>query len=234
MVPGASAVGVAYPGAMPLLDAVVIEPTAPHTGSVVWLHGLGASGHDFEPVIPWLRRPDLRFVLPHAPERPVTINGGYVMPSWYDIRTLAAGPEREDDAQIAESAGLVRDLIAAEIARGIPSSRIALIGFSQGAALTLHTGLRHPEPLAGLGVLSGYLLVEDRIEREATEANRATPLLFCHGTLDEVVSVSRGRKAHARMTGSGRSAEWHDWPMGHEVVGEEIEVIAGWLGRVLP
>ena len=219
---------------MHLLDAVVIEPESTHTGSVIWLHGLGASGHDFEPVIPWLRRPDLRFVLPHAPDRPVTINGGYVMPSWYDIRMLEAGPEREDAGQIVESTELVRALIAAEVARGIPPERIALIGFSQGAALTLHTGLRHPERLAGLAVLSGYLLLADTIDAEASDANRSTPLLFCHGTLDDVVRVSRGRRAHRRMTDAGRPTAWHDWPMGHEVVQEEIEVIGDWLRRVLP
>jgi phospholipase/carboxylesterase len=222
-----------YPAAMDLLDSVIIEPSATHTGSVIWLHGLGASGHDFEPVIPWLRRPDLRFVLPHAPYRPVTINNGYVMPSWYDIRTLAAGPEREDTAQIAESTELVRALIAAEVAAGIPTERIALIGFSQGAAMTLHTGLRHESPLAGLAVLSGYLLLEDTIKGEATHANRSTPLLFCHGTRDDVVKVERGRRAHRWMTDDGRPTEWHDWPMGHEVVPDQIEVIGQWLGRVL-
>ena len=219
---------------MDLLDAVIIEPSAPHTGTVVWLHGLGASGHDFEPVIPWLSRPDLRFVLPHAPERPVTINNGWVMPAWYDIRSLAVGPEREDADHIADAADRIGDLIAAEHGRGIASDRIALVGFSQGAAMSLHTGLRHAEALAGIGVLSGYLVLEDRIEAEATDANRATPILFCHGTQDGVVRVERGRRAHTWMTDEGRPTEWHDWPMGHEVVPDEIEVIAQWLTRVLP
>ena len=219
---------------MSLLDAVVIEPRAPHTGSVIWLHGLGASGHDFEPVIPWLERPDLRFVLPHAPQRPVTINAGYVMPAWYDIRTLAVGPERENAEHIADATERIRDLVAAEKARGIPSERVALIGFSQGAAMSLHTGLRHPDRLAGIGVLSGYLVVEDRIDAEATQANASTPLLFCHGTRDGVVRVERGRRAHAWMTERGRPTEWHDWPMAHEVVPDEIDVIGDWLRRVLP
>jgi len=219
---------------MDLLDAVVIEPTAPHTASVIWLHGLGASGHDFEPVIPWLRRPDVRFVLPHAPERPVTLNGGWVMPAWYDIRHLKEGPEREDAEHIADATERIRDLVAAEVARGIPADRIALVGFSQGAAMALHTGIRHPDRLAGIAVLSGYLLLEPTIPAEATAANAQTPLLFCHGTRDGVVRVQRGQKAHALMTDSGRPTEWHDWPMSHEVVPDEIEVIRQWLERVIP
>jgi phospholipase/carboxylesterase len=212
------------------LDTIDIEPTRPHTASVVWLHGLGASGYDFAPIVPMLRLPHVRFVLPHAPERPVTINGGYVMPSWYDIRTLdflASG--REDARQVTASAAAVDALIAAEEARGIPSSRIVLVGFSQGAALALYTGTRHPSPLAGILVLSGYLLEATLAERNP--ANTNTPLLFLHGRNDDVVPRFAGRQAYEAFAGPDpeRDVRWKDYAMGHEVCPEEIGDIARWL-----
>jgi phospholipase/carboxylesterase len=215
------------------LASVVIEPSAPHSGTVVWLHGLGASGHDFEPVAPMLGRPDLRFVFPHAPQRPVTINGGYVMPAWYDIRSLARTADREDVGHIRAAAGQLGALLDREAAP-VGAARVVLLGFSQGAAMALHVGARYGGTLAGIGVLSGYLVMEDSLDAERGEANAATPFFFGHGTRDGVVPVARGRAAHARMTALGNPCGWHEWPIAHEVHLPEIEAIAGWLGEVLP
>lgn len=218
---------------MDLLPALVHEPAVPATAAVIWLHGLGADGSDFAPVVPHLGLDDVRFVFPHAPAMPVTVNGGYVMPSWYDIRTLDRVPDREDADHVRISADRVRALIAREVARGVPEERVVLAGFSQGAALALYTGLRHPRPLAGLICLSGYLVVEDTLEREASDAGRGATVLFGHGTEDDVVIVAAGRLAHDRVRALGASTEWHDWPMGHGVSPEEIGVVRRWLhGRL--
>jgi phospholipase/carboxylesterase len=174
-----------------LLPAVEIAPTAPHTATVIWLHGLGASGHDFEPIVPMLRMPWARFVFPHAPARAVTINGGYVMPSWYDIRHFDwddAG--REDEGQVRESAALIDALVAHE-ANAVPSTRIVLAGFSQGGALALYVANRSPLPLAGVLILSAYLLPG----AEVAAANAATPTLFLHGRHDDVVPMIAGQRA---------------------------------------
>lgn len=217
------------------LATVLVPPRADHSATVVWLHGLGASGHDFEPVVPLMKRPDIRWVFPHAPEQPVTINGGYVMPSWYDIKTLARGPGREDEGDIEVSAGRIRALLDTEVERlGGRSERLVLLGFSQGAAMSLHVGLRYPKTLGGIGCLSGYLVVPHRLDAERSEQNRETSLFFGHGTRDPVVPVAGGRAAHARLTELGYTASWEDWPMQHEVCIEELEAIRDWLGRVVP
>jgi len=217
-----------------LLDCVIIEPTATHNGTVVWLHGLGASGHDFEPVAPMLHRPDLRFVFPHAPMRPVTINGGHVMPAWYDIKTLARTAEREDRTHIREAEKTIHDLIRRE-ARALPGAeQVVLLGFSQGAAMSLHVGARYPETLAGIGVLSGYLVLEDTVQSERHAANANTSIFFGHGTRDGVVPVAKGRAAEQAMTALGNPCEWNDWRIAHEVHKEEIDAIGDWLNRVLP
>jgi phospholipase/carboxylesterase len=156
-----------------------------------------------------------------------------VMPSWYDIRTFDRVPDREDAAHVRASAERIRALIAREVERGVPEHHIVLAGFSQGAALTLHTGLRHPRPLAGLIVLSGYLVLEETVEQELTPAGRATPVLFGHGTEDEVVSVAAGRLSHDRVRALGVATEWHDWPIGHAVSPEEIAVVRRWLHQRL-
>jgi len=211
---------------------VIIEPASGEpTGSVIWLHGLGANGHDFEPIVPLLRLPRVRFVFPHAPEIPVTINGGWIMPAWYDIRTLEAGPDREDEAGIDRSAAQVEALLAREVERGVPRDAIVLAGFSQGGAMALHVGLRQPEGLRGIMALSTYLVVEERLQREAHPSNHETPMLFCHGRQDPLVPVDRGRLAHdtlATLT-PDRPLRWHDFAMGHEVCPQEVEIIAGWL-----
>lgn len=212
-----------------LLSCVEVEPSGPPAGSVVWLHGLGASGHDFEDVVPLLGLPQIRFVFPHAPQRGVTINGGLIMPAWYDILFLGA-EGGEDASDVRESARDVVALLDREKERGVPPSRLVLAGFSQGAAVALHVGTRYPEPLLGIMVLSGYELLADTREAEETEANRGTPLLACHGTLDPMVDVSRGRDAFEAHAHPGRAADWHEFPIAHEVSMDEIRVIRGWLG----
>lgn len=220
----------------PLLDAVEIETGPAPKASVIWLHGLGADGHDFEPVVPELvgrGERALRFVFPHAPVRPVTINNGYQMRAWYDI----AGIDRhsiEDEAGIRWSDAAVRALIARENERGVPASRIVLAGFSQGGAMALFTGLRYPEKFAGLMGLSCYVLLASKFEAERHAANQSTPIFMAHGTFDPVIDVSLGEDSRKFLESKGCSIEWHAYPMPHSVCAEEIAAIAEWLRRVLP
>ncbi len=207
-----------------MLDCLEHTPGGPVRGSVIWLHGLGASGYDFAPLVPHLGLPDVRFVFPHAPEAPVTINAGYVMPSWYDIRSLDHGrKDREDPAGVHASADAVRELVAREVSRGVPEDRIVLAGFSQGAAMTLYVGLRH-RPLLGLMVLSGYPILEDE-----PHGAPAAPLFFGHGRGDDVVPIAGGRAAYDAAVRAGAQAEWRDYAMGHEVRPEEIRDLRRWL-----
>ena len=210
-----------------LLRCLEIGPGADADGAVVWLHGLGASGHDFEDVVPMFELPRVRFVLPHAPSRGVTINMGLIMPAWYDIVSLG-GRGAEDEVDVRESAAQVAALVDRERERGVPSGQIVLAGFSQGGALALHVGTRYSEKLGGILVLSGYEVLADTREVEQTDANRATPMLFCHGSLDPLVGVHRGREAHGAHA-SGRDAQWREFPIEHEVSLEEIEAIRAWL-----
>jgi phospholipase/carboxylesterase len=215
-----------------LLPCVEVGPDDEADGAVVWLHGLGASGHDFEDIVPMLRLPGVRFVFPHAPRRGVTINGGMIMPAWYDILRFsdAAGSERAD--QVRESAAMVEALLARERDRGVPSDRTVLAGFSQGGAMALYTGARHAHPLAGIMVLSGYEVLSS--ERQVAPENAATPMLFGHGAHDPVVPAERGRAA-MRAYESGRAAEWHQYAMAHEVCIEEIAHVRDWLhARLAP
>jgi phospholipase/carboxylesterase len=215
-----------------LLPCVEVGPKAGPAGSVVWLHGLGADGHDFEPIVSLLGLPHVRFVFPTAPSRPVTINGGMVMPAWYDILALG-GPrpgERPDD--VRRSARLVEAVVQREEERGVPSTSIVLAGFSQGAAMALHVGTRYPRPLLGIMVLSGYEVMADTREAEAVAANRAAPILFCHGAYDPLVAISRGRQAYQAHAAPGREVAWHEFPMGHEVSPDEIVVIRNWLSSL--
>jgi phospholipase/carboxylesterase len=212
-----------------MLDCVEIAPKAAHVATVVWLHGLGASGHDFEPIVPYLRLPAVRFVFPHAPMRPVTINGGYVMPSWYDIRTLDfTANEREDRAQIAETTTEIEALLAREEAR---IDRVVLMGFSQGGAMALHVGHRHRTTLRGIAVLSGYLVAPERVDAEAAPENATTPLMFMHGRHDNVVPPFAGRLTYERFATPGRDVRWKEYPMGHEVCPPQIVDIAAWLSE---
>jgi phospholipase/carboxylesterase len=218
----------------PLLDCLEFGPPASQAApaSVIWLHGLGADGHDFAPIVPMLRMPSVRFVLPHADTRPVTINGGFVMRAWYDILGLDFSGVRESERHIVESAEQISALIERERLRGTPSERIALVGFSQGGAMALHVGVRARERLAGIAMLSGYLLLGGKtLAAERDLANATTPVLICHGSRDPVVPVFLGKAAHDQLKALDpeRPIEWHDYPMGHEVCPEEIAVIAKWL-----
>ena len=217
------------------LDTVLVPARAAHSATIVWLHGLGASGHDFEPVVPMMNRPDVRWVFPHAPQRPVTINGGFVMPAWYDIKTLERGPGREDADDIVAASKQISALLDSEVERlGGRSQRLLLLGFSQGAAMSLHVGLRYPKTLAGVGCLSGYLVLEGRLEGERSAKNQATPVWFGHGTRDDVVPAAGGRHANERLQKLGYTTSWQDWPMGHEVCLDELEALRDWFGAVLP
>ncbi len=215
-----------------MLDCLEHTPGDGAIRSVIWLHGLGASGNDFAPLVPHIDLPHTRFVFPHAPARPVTVNGGHVMPAWYDIVSMERGPGREPEGDVRESAKLVEALIAREHERGVPSERIALVGFSQGAAMALHVGLRHAERLAGVMVLSGYLVLDALFDAEASPANQDTPMLFGHGSRDDVVPMAGGRHAYERV-GAERRAEWNAYPMGHELCAEELRDITRWIHRVL-
>ena len=215
------------------LELVEVAPTATHDATVIWLHGLGASGHDFEPIPPLLGLPNTRFVFPHAPYRRVTINFGMEMRAWYDILTLDRTGVREKAADIREASEQVSALIADERAKGIPAERIVLTGFSQGGAMALHVGLRHPETLAGIMVLSAYELLAETREAEAHVANATTPVMLAHGEQDPVVPVWLGEAARDALRGADpqghRPLEWHTYPMQHEVCPDELRQIATWL-----
>ncbi|MFQ5653900.1 MAG: alpha/beta hydrolase [Planctomycetota bacterium] len=217
------------------LGAVEIETGAEAAASVIWLHGLGADGHDFEPIVPALELPrelPVRFVFPHAPKIPVTINGGLIMRAWYDITDVEID-RRVDEGGIRRSAALVEDLIAVEKERGFDSRQILLAGFSQGGAVALHVGLRHAEPLAGILALSTYLPLEETLEEEATAANRGIPILHCHGAWDPVVPLHLGERS-ARLLGErGYALEWKTYPTQHSVHPQEVEEIGAWLRRTL-
>ena len=218
-----------------LLDAIEVETAPNPTASVIWMHGLGADGQDFEPIVPELglpARPAVRFVFPHAPLRPVTINQGHVMRAWYDIRAQA-GVRREDEAGVRQSARQVDALIARERQRGIAPGRLVLAGFSQGGAMALHVGLRYPERLAGVLALSCYLSLAANLATEASPANRDVPIFWAHGIHDPMVPLAMAEQGRALVAALGYAIEWHQYPMPHAVCAEEIADIAGWLGRVL-
>jgi phospholipase/carboxylesterase len=218
-----------------LLEAVEIETGRRPTGAVIWLHGLGADGHDFAPIVPQLVAPDerpLRFLFPHAPVGPVTVNGGMAMRAWYDI--LGFGPGiPQDEAGIRATDELVRELIRRENARGIPTDHIVLGGFSQGGAISLFTGSRYPEKLAGIMGLSCYMLLEDLLPGERARANYSTPVFLAHGTQDPMVEIRMGAQARQLLEAGGHPVEWHAYPMPHSVCPQEIDDIAAWLRKVL-
>lgn len=214
---------------MDTLSAVTLEPHGTADSAVLWLHGLGASGHDFVPIVPHLGLNKTRFVFPHAPERPVTINSGHVMPAWYDITSLAAGPDREPEADIRETTLQVEAWLDRIAREGVPPERTILAGFSQGGAMALHVGHRFKHRLAGVMVLSAYLLLDDTVATEGHASNVDTPMLFCHGSKDEVVAMARGRTAYQTFVREGREVQWHDFPMAHQVSMEEIAVIKRWM-----
>jgi phospholipase/carboxylesterase len=216
-------------------DVVEIETGRDPTGSVIWLHGLGADGHDFEPIVPELVQPGeraLRFIFPHAPIRPVTANGGFAMRAWYDIVAIdRQGPE--DEPGIRASQAALEALIRREHARGIGSERIVLAGFSQGGAIALFTGVRHAQKLAGIMGLSGYLVLSGKLLAERTAANQTTSIFLAHGTQDPVVVPALGDDARRQLEAAGYPLEWHAYSMPHSVCPQEVGDIAAWLRRVL-
>jgi phospholipase/carboxylesterase len=218
-----------------VLPSIQIDTAPNPTVSVIWLHGLGADGNDFVPIVRELDLaglPAIRFIFPHAPTMPVTINNGYVMRAWYDI----IGTElvrQEDEKGLRNSQALVEALIAAERARGVPAERIILAGFSQGCAMTIQTGLRHPEKLAGLLCLSGYVPLAGMIPAERHSANHATPIFMAHGRMDNVIPVSRAEQSRDLLQSLGYDVEWHEYMMPHSVCQEEVDDISAWFKRVL-
>lgn len=220
---------------MQIPETVEIESAAAPDGSVIWLHGLGADGHDFEAIVPELGlagRLDLRFVFPHAPVRPVTINGGMSMRAWYDILTLDRGGP-QDEAGIRASSELLVQLLEREHERGIAYEKIVLAGFSQGGAIALHTALRFEKRLAGLMALSTYLPLQNTIEAEvvknAAAQTRDLPIFIAHGTLDPMLPLALGQHTLEVLRAAGYNAQWHDYPMAHAVCAEEIAHIRDWL-----
>ena len=218
-----------------LLPRVELESAPNPPSAVIWLHGLGADGHDFASLVPELdlsNCPPIRFVFPHAPSMPVTVNGGYLMPAWYDI----LGPNlvsQQDAAGIQASERAIVALIAHEVARGIPAERIVLAGFSQGCAMALHTGLRLPQRLAGLMALSGYLPLADRLAAERHVANAQTPVFMAHGTQDPVVVFARGEASRDALAALDQPVHWHSYPMPHSLHPREIADISAFLAQVL-
>jgi len=217
------------------LPCVTLGPEDGAAASVVWLHGLGADGNDFVPIVPYLGIPAearVRFLFPHAPAIPITLNGGMVMPAWYDIAE-ASLDRRQDDAGVRASATRVRALLDREKERGVPSNRIVLAGFSQGGAIALFEGLRHPDTLAGILALSTYLVCEETLFRELSSAEAETPIFLAHGEHDPMVPLAGGERARDRLIGAGHEVTWRTYPMQHEVTPAEIEDIGAWLRGAL-
>ena len=219
-----------------MLPCIELETSPNPTCSVIWLHGLGADGNDFMPIIPELHlpgNPAIRFVFPSAPSMPVTVNGGYVMPAWYDIigRNLM---DQEDAEGIKRSAASIIELIEREVQRGIDYRHIALAGFSQGCAMVLYIGLRLPHPLAGIIALSGYLPLALSLNLEKHSANQSTPIFMAHGTFDPVVALDRAQASHSLLANLGYPVDWNEYPMEHSVNHEELKDISRFLQEVLP
>src|SRR5919197_3296489 len=213
-------------------DAIEIETGPRPDTAIIWLHGLGADGHDFEPIVPELQlvRP-VRFVFPHAPLRPVTINQGMRMRAWYDILQLGGGPE--DEAGVRDAQRILEGYIAQEKKRGIATGRLVLAGFSQGGAVALQTALRHPEPLAGIVALSTYLPLAGSLIKERSAANQVVPIFMAHGRYDDIIPFQRAERSRDVMAGLGYRVQWHEYPMPHSVCGPEIADIAEFLDAIL-
>lgn len=222
-------------GSRDSLETVEIEPATPADSAVVLMHGLGADGHDFEPVardIDLGPAPAVRWVFPHAPFRPVTINQGLRMRAWYDVASLDG--KAEDAAGIVESAGAIQGLIERERERGIAADRIVVAGFSQGGALALHTALRAPSRLAGVVALSSYLPLASRLDAELHPANAAVPIFMAHGAHDPVLPFALGERTRDLLRSRGYAVDWHAYPISHSVCAEEIVALRDWLAGVLP
>jgi phospholipase/carboxylesterase len=221
-----------------LLECLEIETAPRPAAAVIWMHGLGADGNDFAPIVPELDLsglPGVRFVFPHAPMQPVTINNGYVMRAWYDVTIddLEGKSRKPDEKGVRASETAVGRLLARESERGIEPGRIVLAGFSQGGAIALHTGLRYPQRLAGVMALSTYLPLAESVATEATAANRDGPIFFAHGTYDQVIPLAMATASRDKLRALGYAVEWHEYPMQHSVCAEEVGAIAAWLRSVL-
>jgi phospholipase/carboxylesterase len=220
------------------LESIELETKPNPTAAVIWMHGLGADGNDFVPIVNEIDlsgAPGIRFIFPHAPTRPVTINNGHVMRAWYDIAfgDLEGKTRKADEKGVRESQAQIGQLIARENSRGIAASKIVLAGFSQGGAIALHTGLRYPETLAGVMALSTYLPLAESFAQEATPANAKTPVFMAHGTHDPVVPYAMGNSSREQLQQAGYALEWHEYPMQHSVCLEEVADIGRWLTSVL-
>jgi phospholipase/carboxylesterase len=212
------------------METIEIETGPRPEAAVIWLHGLGADGHDFEPIVPELRlNKAVRFVFPHAPVRPVTINNGMRMRAWYDIFQFGQGPE--DEKGIRESQGLLEKLIAAEKSKG--AKKIVLAGFSQGGAIVLQTGLRHAERLAGIMALSTYLPIAATLEKEKSAINRDVPIFMAHGTYDDIIPLAKAQASKDLLVKAGYPVDWRTYPMPHSVCPPEIGHISEFLLRIL-
>ena len=219
----------------PLLPCVTVNPTQSHQATVIWLHGLGADGHDFEPIVPELRLDPalgIKFIFPHAPVMPVTINGGYPMRAWYDIRNADLS-QREDEQGVRQSAEQIQCLIDHEIQQGIAANKIILAGFSQGGAITLHLATRLDYRLAGIIALSTYLTIPDKLAAEKTSENLNTPLLMAHGIQDPVVPIQRGQYSAKVLQDNGFNLSWFEYPMQHAVCPAEIQQIAHFIQQAV-
>ncbi len=222
-----------------LLECVEVATGQSPTAAVIWMHGLGADGYDFVPIVKELEVNQLpglsggvRFIFPHAPMRPVTINGGMVMRAWYDIKMVDL-MRQEDEADLRASQAACEALIANEARRGIAANRIVLAGFSQGGAITLQTGLRHKDRLAGLMVLSSYLPIAGTVAAEANTANRDTPIFMAHGTHDPMIALARATASRDQLKQLGYAIEWHEYRMEHSLSAEEVADVRTWLGQIL-
>ncbi|MEB0136348.1 dienelactone hydrolase family protein [Actimicrobium sp. CCC2.4] len=219
----------------PLLDCIILDTSPAPTAAVIWLHGLGADGNDFAPVVEELDLtgcPGIRFVFPHAPTMPVTVNNGYVMRAWYDILGTDL-VRREDEAGLRKSQAAIEQLIAQQTAAGIPASRIVLAGFSQGCAMTLQTGLRHPKQLAGLLCLSGYVPLNAKLAEERHPANQHTPIFLAHGRSDPVIPFARAEQSRDLLLSLGYAVDWQAYPMQHSLCPQEIKDIGAWFQKTL-
>jgi phospholipase/carboxylesterase len=214
------------------VEAIEIQTGSKPAASIIWLHGLGADGHDFEPIVPELKlAKPVRFVFPHAPARPVTINQGMRMRAWYDILQLGGGPE--DDAGIRASQRMIEELISEEKGKGLPAAKIVMAGFSQGGAIALQTALRYPERFAGVLALSTYLPLAGSLQSERSPANQDIPIFMAHGRYDDIIPLRRAEESRRLLEAAGYRVEWHEYPMPHSVCAEEIADIAAFLARIV-
>lgn len=213
------------------LETIIIETSQPIQQSVIWLHGLGADGHDFAPIVPELNIPNTRFIFPHAPHQPITMNNGYEMRAWYDLYGLTL-QTKQDEAGMRAMQQEIESLIEVEIKQGIPANKIVLAGFSQGGAMAFFTGLRYPKRLAGILALSTYVSLKEKLADEAHKANKDTPIFMAHGSFDSIITLDTCLISRRLLEDLDYQVEWHEYPMPHSVCSEEIEDIARFLKQV--